>query len=406
MNEGALVRRKHCRRQFIIFHQSKSHLFTKFFHHCFTNHSRVKTPKPPSILSGHEMWVNELLNGDDEIFYKNLGMKKSVFVELRGTLQIHKALSDTRWVSSTEQLALLLHFLVTGLSYPKLNQRFQRSPSTVSNIIYHLTTEIIKNTPFIKSQISLPQQDHSSNKSDNPDRYPYFKNCVGVVDCTHLPVTVPPQEALPFLSQQGETSQKIFIACDFDLLFTFVLAGYEGSMEDNVVWDYAKQNNFIVPDGKYVLGDAGFDLDMKCQTPFKGFKYHHRESSGNDAEPQNYQELYNKRHATLRNDVERIKGAVKKRFKVMEKGSKESIEIQVKLVILMVYLHNFIRRNDPDDDHFKEEFMEDDHLQIRPQFQEVDADEETDEESTEAVRLRRKIAKAMWRLCCLERNQN
>lgn len=121
-----------CRcRQIMCFHHIMLFSSARFYFKAFLNPTIVKSPRIRSVLSG-QMWVDELLSGHDKVFYENMGMNKPVFVELRGRLKASGSLSDSRWVTSTEQLALLLYFIVTGLSNTKLNQCFQRSADTVS----------------------------------------------------------------------------------------------------------------------------------------------------------------------------------------------------------------------------------------------------------------------------------
>ena len=44
------------------------------------------------------------------------------------------------------------------------------------------------------------------------------------------------------------------------LTFRYVLAGWEGSSHDEAVLEAAFDAEFVVPTGKYYLGDAGFGL--------------------------------------------------------------------------------------------------------------------------------------------------
>ena len=66
--------------------------------------------------------------------------------------------------------------------------------------------------------------------------------------------------------------------------------------------------------------------------------------------PQNPKELFNLRHAELRNVVERIIGIFKKRFKIIREANFYPIDVQAKLVTALCALHNFIRIHDPRDD--------------------------------------------------------
>jgi hypothetical protein len=90
-----------------------------------------KVPQHTSMLSGQD-WINELISGHDGRFYNELGMHKHVFWRLLAVLQTDAGLQDTRNVSSIEQLAIFVHFIHRGLSNRALQERFQRSPDTIS----------------------------------------------------------------------------------------------------------------------------------------------------------------------------------------------------------------------------------------------------------------------------------
>ena len=66
-------------------------------------------------------------------------------------------------------------------------------------------------------------------------------------------------------------------ACNLDLAFVYVLAGWEGSASDARVLDSAYQNNFMVPEDKYYLVDAGYTNTPNFIAPCRGIRYHIRE---------------------------------------------------------------------------------------------------------------------------------
>ena len=45
-------------------------------------------------------------------------------------------------------------------------------------------------------------------------------------------VVVPPNKVPQYLSRHGYCSQNVMVVCDFDMRFTFVLAGWPGSVHD------------------------------------------------------------------------------------------------------------------------------------------------------------------------------
>jgi len=110
--------------------------------------------------------------------------------------------------------------------------------------------------------------------------------------------------------------------------------------------------------------------------------------------PRNKEELYNLRHASARNVIERIFGVVKKRFKILRDPPSYDLQTQVEIMPALAALHNFIRIHDPEeiDDLLADSFQEPDlnsfgHL----------ADGVTNSAIREAANVRRDlIAQQMW----------
>ena len=65
--------------------------------------------------------------------------------------------------------------------------------------------------------------------------------------------------------------------------------------------------------------------------------------------PRNRKELFNLRHAMLRNVVERIFGVVKCRFRILLLPPEYSMEIQARIPPALCLVHNVIRVHDPND---------------------------------------------------------
>jgi hypothetical protein len=100
------------------------------------------------------------------------------------------------------------------------------------------------------------------------------------VDGTHIGAKVPTEETPAFKSQKGFLSQNVIACCDLDnLVFTYVLAGYEGSAHDGHVFKALFEHGFSIPEGKYYLRDVGYPLTPYCLTPYRGVRYHLNEWS-------------------------------------------------------------------------------------------------------------------------------
>ena len=66
------------------------------------------------------------------------------------------------------------------------------------------------------------------------DRFsPHFNNCTGAIDGTHVPVVVPANEMIPHIGRHGYPTQNVMVVCDFDMRFTFVVAGRFESAHDS-----------------------------------------------------------------------------------------------------------------------------------------------------------------------------
>jgi DDE superfamily endonuclease len=80
-----------------------------------------------------------------------------------------------------------------------------------------------------------------------------------------------------YRSRKGRISTNLLAACQFDLLFCYLLPGWEGSAADGRVFDHACRKDFEIPSGIYYLADAGFPLCDALMTPYLGVRYHLKE---------------------------------------------------------------------------------------------------------------------------------
>ncbi|EMS53107.1 hypothetical protein TRIUR3_33898 [Triticum urartu] len=142
--------------------------------------------------------------------------------------------------------------------------------------------------------------------------YPYFKDCIGTIDGTHVTARVSRSQAVTFRGRKHYTSQNVLVVVDFDLKFTYVLAGWEGSSHDaNILSDnISRPDGINIPDGKFYLGDVGYACRPGVLPPFRKTRYHL-----NEFFDRNYlrtpQELFNLRHSSLRVTIERAFGSLK-----------------------------------------------------------------------------------------------
>ncbi|XP_020266423.1 protein ALP1-like [Asparagus officinalis] len=152
-----------------------------------------------------------------------------------------------------------------------------------------------------------------------------------------------------FRGRKPYPTQNVLGAIDFDLKFTYVLAGWEGSAHDALVLKDAieRPNGLKIPQGKYYLVDAGYSTKAGFIAPYRGVRYHLREYS--ERSPTDYKELFNLRHSSLRTSIERAFGSLKGRFKILASRPFFPFRTQVDLVLCCCILHNFVITNGGDE---------------------------------------------------------
>ena len=88
---------------------------------------------------------------------------------------------------------------------------------------------------------------------------------------------LPLDQQEPYRNRKQTLSQNVMVACDFDLKFVHVHAGWEGSASDARVLHDALNHGFEVPHGKFFLVDAGYANTTQFLAPYRGTKYHLKE---------------------------------------------------------------------------------------------------------------------------------
>ncbi|CAH9145871.1 unnamed protein product [Cuscuta epithymum] len=130
--------------------------------------------------------------------------------------------------------------------------------------------------------------------------------------------------------------------------------------------------------------------------PYRGERYHLKEYSRNP--PKTMRELFNLRHSTLRNAIERAFGVLKKRFPIMASADEPNFDVRThtRIILACCILHNFLMGVDPDEVILREV---DEELANRTdaehENQADDVNEEDDVARGQVVRDR--IGNAMWR---------
>ncbi|KAL0395346.1 UNVERIFIED_CONTAM: hypothetical protein Slati_4500800 [Sesamum latifolium] len=101
--------------------------------------------------------------------------------------------------------------------------------------------------------------------------------------------------------------------------------------------------------GSSYLCDNGYGNVEGFLTPYRGVRYHLKEWDHGAGGPQSPRELFNLRHASTRNVIERTFGLLKTRWGILRSPSYYPIRVQNKIIVACCLLHNFVRMEMPDD---------------------------------------------------------
>ncbi|XP_073054722.1 uncharacterized protein [Primulina eburnea] len=305
--------------------------------------ARVMSPKGSGFMT-------EALNGHDDLFREMFRMDKHVFHKLSDTLRHRGMLRDTVGVMIEEQLAIFLNVVGHNERNRVIQERFQHSGETISRhfnnvlkAIKSLSREFLRPPP-----LTTPSEIHKSNRF-----YPYFEDCIGIIDGLHIPAHVPAKDQSRFRNRKGVLSQNVLAACTFDLQFIFVYPGWEGSAADSrvlrAVLNDPDQNFPQVPGGKYYLVDQGYENVDGFIAPYEGVRYQLNEYRGANLLPRNAKELFNHRHSYLSNAIRKAFKVLKARFPILKLAPQYAFHTQRDIVIAACVIHNHIRQEEKHD---------------------------------------------------------
>ncbi|GMN54873.1 hypothetical protein TIFTF001_023998 [Ficus carica] len=99
---------------------------------------------------------------------------------------------------------------------------------------------------------------------------PWFDGCIGAIDGTHVPCVPSQENADAWINRKGQHTQNILAACSFDMRFTYMLAGYEGSCHDaRMLGEAIAFHGFPIPPP-----DSGYANKDCFLSPYRRETYH------------------------------------------------------------------------------------------------------------------------------------
>lgn len=111
----------------------------------------------------------------------------------------------------------------------------------------------------------------------------------------------------------------------------------------------------------YYLCDNGYTNCDGFLAPYRNVRYHLKEWGTGNSAPRNAKELFNMRHASARNVIERAWGILKTRWAILRSASYYPVQTLSRIIFACALLHNFVRMNmayDPLEAEVSEKFTE------------------------------------------------
>ncbi|GAV63127.1 LOW QUALITY PROTEIN: DDE_4 domain-containing protein, partial [Cephalotus follicularis] len=288
-----------------------------------------------------DKYIKEMLNGPPQACYEILRIQPSTFSYFCEVLR--KGALRTNNIMVEEQVEMFLYIVGKHFDQRSICDHFQHSLETVNRHCRRVMRAVAK----IGKHLIYPSNDDDlpPHIKFNEKYYPWFKDCVGAIDGTHVSTWIPAEKIVSFKGRKSTVTQNVLCACNFNMEFTFVYSGWEGTANDSRVFlDAVTRPEVNFP--WLIQGPLVYDgvLGGNCLwIPYMDLQ-HTIVYDGMLSNPTGYKELFNYRHSSIRNVIERYFGLLKARFPILKlmpcyKPVKQHI-----MVVACCVVYNFICR--------------------------------------------------------------
>ncbi|XP_042961477.1 uncharacterized protein LOC122296110 [Carya illinoinensis] len=281
-------------------------------------------------------------------------MEVYAFQALCDRLRRDVALRDsTREVTFEEALGMFCYTVRHGVVQRNSANLFQHSVETVNRHVYAVMLALCR----LARHVIKPSQTIGVMPciEGNPRYYPWFKKCHAAMDGVMIDAVVLSFVTNAYLNWYQQLAQNVLCVCDFNMKFTFVYAGWEGTAHDaRVLIDALRhpEKNFPwLQDGYYYLVDSAFPCMEGYILSYPRVRYHRSERHGNHTF-QGYKDLFNYRHSSIRNVIERTFGVLKRHFRLLKNMLEYRPTRQRYIIIACCVINNFIQTITPNDQTF------------------------------------------------------
>ena len=115
---------------------------------------------------------------------------------------------------------------------------------------------------------------NTSGNQNNPKLSPFFNKCQDAIDGSHIDIIMPNDALACYQNWKGGISQNVLATCTFDICFSYIFSGREGSAADGAVFESARRHDPVITPGTYLLADAEFSACDALFIPYCDIWYH------------------------------------------------------------------------------------------------------------------------------------
>ena len=242
-------------------------------------------------------------------------------------------------ISFRKRLYIGLWYLAHKDTYKEISVKFDVAESKAHEAVF----SVIKALNSIKDDVirwpseheMILEEKHFLDRSKIP-------GTIGCIDGTHIKIQSPPKkDQHDYVDRHQQHSYNLTAVCDHNYRFTFVSAGFPGSLHDqralrlSDLWDFinSEQDSQIFPSGYYhILGDSAYKLMEHLLVPFK-----------NNGRLNIQQKRFNKELSRARIVIENAFGWLKNRFRRLKFVHAHTEKVPL-IVTACCVLHNFSLR--------------------------------------------------------------
>lgn len=243
-------------------------------------------------------------------------------------------------VPAYHQILLSVWLLANHVSFRAVADRFNVTKSCAWNLFMNFCATCARRAnEFITWPVSLDAVNEGFRRTAG------FPDVVGCVDGTHVPITMPVHHGHQYINRKGVPSIILLAVCDHELKFTWVNAGWAGSVHDARVYRNELQPilegagaHALIGEG-HVLGDAAFPLSTWMMVPFR--------DNGHLSEAQT---SFNTRLSSTRMAIERAFGRLKGKFRRLKMLDMLRVDLIPNVIVTACVLHNITLSEGDDDD--------------------------------------------------------